>query len=134
MVRGACRGVKTPPPLAPEGMTVDEITVLELVAKAKRRKEVWVGESFWLWPSGPIDTREAVHKIATAVLESGKGILEPVGEWRIRITGRLRTLRGPMGQAMRHHLNRVGGGEVPAVAWSPAAGPEIWTLGGNDNG
>lgn len=113
---------------------MDELTVLEFVMIAWHGKEKWVGESFWLWPDKPEQIGPLVMRITDAVIRTGVAILEPMTKWRFKATGRLRTLRGPEAQAMRHYLNRVGGAELPPVSWTPAAGRWTLTERNTDNG
>jgi hypothetical protein len=107
-------------------LTVDEIRILEVAVRATRRKERWLAESFWLLPQTNAGLDNLLVEIKDAIFETGKAILEPPDGWTIKFNVQSRTLRGPAAQAMRHYLNRVGGGSLPRVSWTPV--DDRWTL------
>lgn len=110
---------------------MDELTVLEVVIVARKGRELWTAEGFFLFVPGKTAAEVIAEEVYAAAMATGRNVLSPPEGWRITTRVQLRVLRGPLAKAMRHHLNRVGGGEAPAFVWNPGNGAVVWTLGDN---
>lgn len=101
---------------------MDELVVMEIVCVVSIGKDRFQGEGYFLWSKDVKEQPALSNHIALTVQMECMHLLQPDCKFTFKVSGSVHVLKGPLAAKMRNHLNHVGGGHKPPLAWTENPG------------